>query len=514
MAFQTAQLPFKLTPEDMGHFDLMKALSSGQQYGQKQQMFPQDLQKAMLANALQQYKVQQEGDRSQYYPRLNLAETLKAEAEPREMNARTGLYGQQAKYYGRDIESQMALRAAQGGLAGSETEKNRFLVQNPQYISAEGALIGEAMKQSQANQGGQGGQQSQSYGSQGQSGIPAGAPSQMPQAGQPSAPAGGQMASQGGQPQAAGNQLQPTVDSQRYNPNALAFNPPSLQSPTGNPALDNMYYKKFGMSPVVQAELELSQNQAKLYQDANLKQNTENRQQAILANQSTIDAHKFLDALDRSRSIETGAIAGRGLAVSNAAQEMESAGANMVTSAAKLFQNQGAVHAADIDLQNMAKPSRRQNKDVSFDLAQGIIAKNNRVKERQQFDAYGTQLNIKPEIRDALFSQYETERPYINTETKMPNDAYNGTWKEYLTPEAVNAYIAGINYTPSSQAVLQGMNWSKSDLKNIKSWAARNRLDASDFEKKNLYKLAKNENMTLSQLKSWLMSRGALKNGN
>ena len=112
-----------------------------------------ELQQKMLANALNQYKLQQEANRAQYYPRLNLAEILKAEAEPPEIRARTGLYGQQAneiqqmlpgrvreleqknQYYAPNIQSEIALRNQQANeiqqlLPGRKQEyeiKNKYL---------------------------------------------------------------------------------------------------------------------------------------------------------------------------------------------------------------------------------------------------------------------------------------------------------------------------------------------------------------------------------------------------
>jgi hypothetical protein len=80
------------------------------------------LQQKLLANALQNYKLQQESNRAQYYPRLNLAEVNKAEAEPPEIRARTGLYGQQAN----EIRQMLPGRVRELGL------KNQNYTQNVQ----------------------------------------------------------------------------------------------------------------------------------------------------------------------------------------------------------------------------------------------------------------------------------------------------------------------------------------------------------------------------------------------
>jgi hypothetical protein len=93
----------------------------------------------------------------------------------------------------------------------------------------------------------------------------------------------------------------------------------------------------------------------------------------------------------------------------------------------------------------------------------------------------------------------------------MPNDAFKGTWRDYLHPEAVNAYSQGKDFTPANQKQLSQANFNNDDIKSLKTFARKNHLDSKDFEKKNLYKLAKNEGKTLSQLKAELVNMGVLK---
>ena len=474
----------------------------GTKLTQSMLQFPQDLQSKMLANQIAQVQAK--------YAEPNAAAALKTAQQHNEYDPRVW-------------ESEIGLRGAQAGLAGSEAKKNRFLVENPQYLSPEGMLITKAIEQQaqaaqqQAQMQQQQLQQSQQQANAapnmnlGNMGTP-GAANNIGMGGGANTQAGvanslQQIKATPGQvPQPQGQQYSPA----QYSPDALAFNAPNMPSPTGNPGLDTLYYKKFGMSPVVQVQLDLAKAQADKYQSENVERNKDFNSQSVFANESTLNAHKFLDALDRSSSLERGYLGGKSPAVTDAAQEMDTYGANMAAAATKLFQGTNAVHAADIELQQMAKPSRKQNADVSFDLAQGVIAKNDRMKERQQFYAFGTQLGIRPEVMDSMWNKYETERPYLNTDTKMPNDAFKGTWKDYLNPEAVNAYAQGKDYSQPDQKNLENANFNKDDLKNIKSWARKNHMDSKDFEKKNLYKIAKNEGITLAQLKLELAKMGAL----
>lgn len=461
----------------------------GMKLGQSAIMFPQDLQQKILANQIAQVQAK--------YAEPNAQASLKT--------------AQQHNVYDPRIwESEIGLRGSQSQLAGSEAQKNQFLVKNPQYISPEGMLMTQAIEQQKRlqDQQQQIQQQQQSQGSNlGNIGLPSSNPAAAGAA--PSLVNSLQKtnATPGQLPQPNGAQYSPS----QYNPNALAFNAPDLPSPTGNPALDNLYYKKFGMSPVMQVQLDLSKAQADKYQAENIERNKDFSNQSVFANESTLNAHKFLEALDQSSSLERGYLGGKSPAVTNAAQNMETYGANMAAAATKLFQGNNAVHQSDIELQQMAKPNRKQNADVSFDLAQGVIAKNDRMKERQQFYAFGTQLGLRPEVMDSMWNKYETERPYIDTTTKMPNDAYKGTWRDYLNPEAVNAYSTGKEFVPPNQKQLAQANFNKDDLQSLKTFARKNHLDSKDFDKKNLYKLAKNEGITLSQLKAELVKMGAIK---
>lgn len=452
---------------------MLVGLERGQKLGQGFAKFPLEMQQMILANKIKE-----------------------AEAKYAEPMAASGLKTAQQhnEFDPRIWQSEIGLRGAQAGLAGSEANKNRFLVNNPQYMSPEGMLISQAME---AQKHAMAAQQNQNQGE----GSYGSSPSFSGGGQQPSAPPAQQQLPQPNGPQYSKNQ---------YNSDALAFNPPSLPSPTGNIGLDSLYYKKFGMDPIMQTQMDLSKSQAEKYQQQNIERNKEFNNQSVFANESTLNAHKFLDALERSSSLERGYLGGHSPAISSASQEMETYGANMAAAATKLFQGNNAVHAADIELQQMAKPNRKQNENVSFDLAQGVIAKNDRMKEKQQFYAQGTQLGLKPEIMDSMWNKYETDRPYISSDTKMPNDAFKGTWRDYLHPEAVNEFLRGKDFNFPNQKKLEKSNWSSKDLEHVKSWAKKNNLDPKDFSKKNLYKLAKSEHLTLAELKEELHEMGAI----
>lgn len=113
MTYSPLGVPFKLSAQDMGvpDFDLFDALSRGQNFIQKNQLFPQQLQAAKLQNAIDQIK-------ANYAQPMAAQDLIKAQ-----------LYN---KYYGPDIQSQIGLRGNQGNLAAEEAK--RLATLNP-YLS-------------------------------------------------------------------------------------------------------------------------------------------------------------------------------------------------------------------------------------------------------------------------------------------------------------------------------------------------------------------------------------------
>lgn len=427
------------------------------------------------------------------------------------------------KWYSPKMQSDIGLQGAQANLAGAHAGKERFLTNNPEYINPAGMYIQQAMEH-QGRQGGQGGG-AQGGGYAPQSGGQAGGQPGAGQAGGYPQDAGsnpeqngiaeysspavreGQSAPVGAPNEAQQSGYSPT----QYDPNAMAYNPPNLQSPTGNPNLDTGYYKTIGMNPIEQAKMELAKSQAEKYQTDLMDRNKVLGSQAVFANDSTLNAHKFLDAIDRTSAMERGPLGSKTPGLSDAAQEADANSAGMVSAAAKLFQGDNAVHKSDIELQKIAKTGRHLNKEVAFDLAQGVIAKNDRLKEQQMFYAKGASMKLKPEILDAMWNKFETDRPYINTDTYLPNDAYKGTSSDYLKPEVVNAYLAGREYFIPDQKQLEMSNWNKDDIKQINKWAQKKGIHKDEVDKFNLYKMARAEGKSFSEFKSELIKKGVLK---
>lgn len=141
-------VPFKLTPQDMGGFDLMSALRSGQQFGQSQQMFPQQLQNAKLANMIKQVQAN--------YAEPNAQAALKTaqqhnQYDPRIWESQIGLQGAQAgkanketQWYDREANARVKEAEALAGLHGEQARQAALL--NDEYRKR---LIGNQSAQQQ-----------------------------------------------------------------------------------------------------------------------------------------------------------------------------------------------------------------------------------------------------------------------------------------------------------------------------------------------------------------------------
>lgn len=122
----------------------------GSQLLQNYMMFPQQLQQAQLENAIRQVQskyaeplTQQQLQQSQLDNIIKQAQAKYAEPAAQQDLQKAILYN---KYYGPSAEAQMRLQGAQTGLAGSEAEKNRYMLSHPGYFGGEETKTIQALK--------------------------------------------------------------------------------------------------------------------------------------------------------------------------------------------------------------------------------------------------------------------------------------------------------------------------------------------------------------------------------
>jgi hypothetical protein len=95
--------------------DFMEALQQGIKTGFTPRQMQQDLQKQQLANQLQKIALQ-------YAPQNAQAELAYKQQQAPHLQAQTGLFNQQAQYYGPNIQSEIGLRNAQANLENQKAQ--------------------------------------------------------------------------------------------------------------------------------------------------------------------------------------------------------------------------------------------------------------------------------------------------------------------------------------------------------------------------------------------------------
>src|SRR5271165_1544040 len=204
---------FQPLSSDQGFFG---GLKSGQDFVQNLLKFPQEQQQRQIANALNEYKRQYEQQRSKNYPSLIQSELELAQLAPQEKQQLMSSRAQEMKYNPQRWEAQMNEQNAHTENYKTESDINRFKLQNPTYINPDAALISEVIR-NQAKTGVTSSDQAQTY------------TSTINKA----------------------DQHSQSTD-EKINPAAYSFNPGTYQSPTGDPTLDTLFNKRFGMNPIAE----------------------------------------------------------------------------------------------------------------------------------------------------------------------------------------------------------------------------------------------------------------------
>lgn len=318
------------------------------------------------------------------------------------------------KYAPQDMQSQINLRNSQAGI-------NKFQLQNPMYMNTDAYLISLANQQ----QPGMG--------------------NNVPQGNKQIPPVGSQYNNSLNQ-----NNNQQTSESPNYN---FGVQQPTNPFHTGNPVADNLLYKKFGNTSQQQFQNDISKYQTQ----ENLKSYSKDLENANEGAQASLQANTYLDeflgAYKDLGYFQKGPLLGRGIVLSDAASKANTALANLIPQTIKSWQ-QNHVTNMDIELQERAKPSIRLNEDAVENLSDIIYTTNRRAQEYQPFLTAALNMRIPNSVANELFNLYNQQRPQYNAKDSIRNMHYQGTWKDYLTPEAVDAVMNGKKFTPKNQKEL------------------------------------------------------------
>jgi hypothetical protein len=196
---------------------------------------------------------------------------------------------------------------------------------------------------------------------------------------------------------------------------------------------------------------------------------------AKLANQATLSAQKFITGYDNStfRGAAGGTTPSRGWGSIlpeltqyahgknlSPEQQTDQASAELVGSELKPLIGGRLTNYEIQGFGKDVKPSRQMDYQTAHMAADFIQAKSARIEEAQQFYAAAqAQGHMSKQDADALWQNYQIQRPVYNFETHQVNTQYQNSWAPFLSAQAINALHTGQNYVP----IPDGLN-SKQDF--------------------------------------------------
>jgi len=145
---------------------------------------------------------------------------------------------------------------------------------------------------------------------------------------------------------------------------------------------------------------------------------------------------------------------------SSAAQTADNASQNMAGLVAKMIAG-GRVTNYEMQYVANMKPNRGMNPEAAREVSDFLKQKSIRMQEEAPFLNAARQQGIDVQTAQALWNSYNNQRPVYDFDQNKPNTQFQNSWKDYLTPQAVQAVKNGQGYVPlpafSSKAAFQ--NW-------------------------------------------------------
>ena len=243
-------------------------------------------------------------------------------------------------------------------------------------------------------------------------------------------------------------------------PNAL--NAPRLMN--GDPMQN---YLMFGspLSPFMTMQLQAMQKGMETQQTAQANDYSAALKQAqtdaVTGNQMSNAVEQFMQSYGKTD--ETGFLAGRLPAVSSAAQQADNASNQLVAMMTKQL-NPKQLTNQELRFATTLKPNRAMNAQMAQMSADFWKQKAIRINEQAAFLNAAKNDGIDVYTANSLWNQYNNQRPVYDFANNSPNPQYQGTWRDFLNPQAVAAAQAGRPYVlpPSFQNAHEAKNWFKS----------------------------------------------------
>lgn len=370
-----------------------------------QDIFKQGVENAYLpstlAQQLQQLKYNNQilAPQAQYAPQITLAKLAESQAQAPYIRALTGA-----------IPSEIDLREAQAGFYGSDAEKNRFLIRNPQYINPDAYIYGSPAARADLGYGGQNDpnvntNQSSTHG--------------------------------------VGNN---TINGSQQDVDQMnQMHPGDTYSLKGDGSVGNSPPPSNTASSLIMRKLHPLEYKAKEHQQAsNIDINNKLISEAAGKASGAIDVD---NTIKRMRAIypqlawyEKGPGLGGVHAITNAAQEFDQGGAALQQHLLSAWQ-QGRITDKDIGFVNKLGIGRHLNQDAFNTITDFTQSLQKRIAEEPKFYAAAAKAGIPPSISQALWTAYKQERPVYDYDKQKPLNGNINSWKDYLSPEAQNAII-------------------------------------------------------------------------
>jgi hypothetical protein len=173
-------------------------------------------------------------------------------------------------------------------------------------------------------------------------------------------------------------------------------------------------------------------------------------------------------------STYTGPVEGRlpssgymsGLVPGNLTNEQitDNASQNAAALVAKLIAG-GRVTNYEMQYMNTLKPNRSMTPAAAQMTSDFLIQ---RAKQMQQYPSFlnaAQKQGIDVHTAQVLWNSYRNQRPVYNFQTNSPNTQFDGTWRQYLNPQAVYSAQNGVPYISVPSGYLQ-----KNNVQQFNNW--------------------------------------------
>jgi hypothetical protein len=128
-------------------------------------------------------------------------------------------------------------------------------------------------------------------------------------------------------------------------------------------------------------------------------------------------------------------------------QITDNASQNAAALVAKLIAG-GRVTNYEMQYMNTLKPNRSMTPQAAQETSDFLIQRAKQMQELPQFLNAAKNMGVDVNTARSLWNMYRNQRPVYNFQTQQPNTQFDGSWKDYLNPQAIQAAQSGLPYVP------------------------------------------------------------------